>query len=56
MKILKILIKKKKRTKELLIEGKECFLSKQLVTLKDDCHFISNIDEFSLPSENPILK
>ena len=47
----------KKRTKELLIEGKEnAFLSKQLVTLKDDCHFISNIDEFSLPLENPILK
>lgn len=47
----------KKRTKELLIEGKEnAFLSKKLVTLKDDCHFISNLDELLLPTENPILK
>ena len=47
----------KKRTKELLIEGKEnAFLSKELVTLLDDCHFIDNFEEFHLPLENPILK
>ena len=35
----------KKRTKELLIEGKEnAFLSKQLVTLSKVCHIIDNLD------------
>jgi len=47
----------KKRTKELLIEGKEmAFISKQLVTLSKDCHVIDNLEEFVLPLENPILK
>jgi len=47
----------KKRTKELLLENKDnAFLSKQLVTLKDDLEFVSNLDEFILPLENPILK
>ena len=32
------------------------FISKQLVTLSRDCHVIDNLDEFSLPIENPILK
>ncbi len=47
----------KKRTKELLLEGKEmAFISKQLVTLSKDCHVIDNLEEFILPLENPILK
>ncbi|WP_418178779.1 DNA polymerase I [Aliarcobacter lanthieri] len=47
----------RKRTKELLLESKDnAFLSKKLVTLRDDCQFISNLDEFILPLENPILK
>lgn len=47
----------KKRTKELLIEGKEnAILSKKLVTLMNDCHYIDNLEEFILPTENPILK
>ena len=47
----------KKRTKELLLEGKEmAFISKKLVTLSKDCHIIDNLDEFVLPKENPILK
>lgn len=47
----------KKRTKELLLESKEnAFLSKKLVTLKDDCHFISKLEDFVLPKENPIFK
>lgn len=47
----------KKRTKELLIEGKEmAFISKKLVTLSKDCHVIDNLEEFVLPTENPILK
>ncbi|MFY9081190.1 5'-3' exonuclease H3TH domain-containing protein, partial [Aliarcobacter butzleri] len=47
----------KKRTKELLIEGKEnAILSKKLVTLMNDCHYIDNLEEFILPIENPILK
>lgn len=47
----------KKRTKELLTEGKEmAYISKQLVTLSRDCHCIDNLDEFILPNENPILK
>ncbi|MDN5043611.1 DNA polymerase, partial [Aliarcobacter butzleri] len=47
----------KKRTKELLIEGKEnAILSKKLVTLMNDCHYIDNLEEFILPIENPILR
>ena len=47
----------KKRTKELLLEGKEmAFISKKLVTLSKDCHMIDNLEEFILPFENPILK
>ena len=47
----------KQRVKNLLLENKEnAFLSKKLVTLKDDCHYIDNLEEFVLPSENPILK
>ncbi|MDN5097279.1 DNA polymerase I [Aliarcobacter butzleri] len=47
----------KKRTKELLIEGKEnAILSKKLVTLMNDCHYIDNLEEFVLPIENPILR
>lgn len=47
----------KKRTKELLIEGREmAFISKKLVTLSKDCHVIDNLEEFVLPTENPILK
>ena len=47
----------KKRTKELLLEGKEmAFISKKLVTLSTDCHVIDNLDEFVLPVENPILR
>lgn len=47
----------KKRTKELLLEGKEmAFISKKLVTLSKDCHVIDNLEEFILPLENPILK
>ena len=47
----------KKRTKELLLEGKEmAFISKKLVTLSKDCHVIDNLEEFVLPLENPILR
>ena len=47
----------KKRWKTLLTDGKEmAFISKELVTLKTDCHCIDVLDEFVLPSENPILK
>ncbi|RXJ84681.1 DNA polymerase I [Arcobacter cloacae] len=47
----------KKRTKELLLEGKEmAFISKKLVTLSKNCHVIDNLEEFVLPLENPILK
>ncbi|WP_198304438.1 DNA polymerase I [Arcobacter vandammei] len=47
----------KPRTQNLLLESKEnAFLSKQLVTLKTDCHFIDNLEEFTLPIQNPILK
>ncbi|MGA1931562.1 DNA polymerase I [Arcobacter sp. YIC-464] len=47
----------KKRWKTLLTEGKEmAFVSKQLVTLSQDCHCIDNLEEFTLPEENPILK
>lgn len=46
-----------KRWKTLLNTGKElAYISKQLVTLKSDCHCIDNLDEFVLPKENPILK
>ena len=47
----------KKRWKTLLEDSREmAFISKQLVTLSRDCHVIDNLDEFILPSENPILK
>ena len=47
----------KQRVQNLLLENKEnAFLSKKLVTLKDDCHYIDNLEEFALPFENPILK
>ncbi len=47
----------KKRWKTLLTDGKEmAYISKQLVTLSTDCHCIDNLEEFVLPSENPILK
>ncbi|QKF73416.1 DNA polymerase I, 5' -- 3' polymerase, 5' -- 3' and 3' -- 5' exonuclease [Aliarcobacter faecis] len=47
----------KPRIQNLLLEAKEnAFLSKKLVTLKDDCHYIDNLEEFLLPIENPILR
>ncbi|WP_368030550.1 DNA polymerase I [Arcobacter sp. s6] len=47
----------KKRWKTLLEESRDmAFLSKQLVTLSKDCHIIDDLDNFLLPSENPILK
>ena len=47
----------KKRWKTLLTDGKElAYISKQLVTLSQDCHCIDNLNEFNLPVENPILK
>ncbi len=47
----------KARWKTLLETGKEmAFISKQLVTLKVDCHAIEEIEHFELPKENPILK
>ena len=46
----------KPRWKTLLLENKEmAFISKELVTLKKDCHCIDILDEFELPKENPIL-
>ena len=43
--------------KKNLTEYKQmAYISKELVTLKNDCHCIDNIDNFTLPSENPILK
>ncbi|WP_200762405.1 DNA polymerase I [Nitrosophilus alvini] len=48
---------KPERVKKLLIEGKEnAFLSKKLVTLKDDLFKECNLEEFKLPSVNPIVK
>ncbi|WP_044414907.1 DNA polymerase I [Halarcobacter anaerophilus] len=47
----------KTRWKNLLTEGKEmAYISKELVTLKTDCHFIDEIENYELPNENPILK
>ena len=47
----------KTRWKNLLIEGKEmAYISKQLVTLSTDCHFLEEIENYELPKENPILK
>lgn len=47
----------KPRWKTLLLENKEmAFISKELVTLKKDCHCIDFLDQFELPKENPILK
>ena len=48
---------KSKRWVELLQENKEMgFLSKQLVTLRKDAHIIENLEDFKLPSTNPILQ
>jgi DNA polymerase-1 len=47
----------KPRWKNLLEASKEmAFISKELVTLKVDCHVLDEIDKFTLPKENPILK
>ena len=47
----------KPRWKKLLTEGKElAYISKQLVTLSLDCHCIDEIENYTLPEENPILK
>ncbi|AXH09693.1 DNA polymerase I [Malaciobacter halophilus] len=47
----------KTRWKNLLEASKEmAFISKELVTLKVDCHVLDEIDKFTLPKENPILK
>ncbi|QKF81982.1 DNA polymerase I [Halarcobacter ebronensis] len=47
----------KARWKTLLEEGKEmAYISKQLVTLHTECHNIEEIDNYTLPIENPILK
>jgi len=45
------------RWKNLLNEGKNmAYVSKQLVTLSTNCHCIDDIDKYTLPKENPILK
>jgi DNA polymerase-1 len=47
----------KTRWKNLLTEGKEmAYISKKLVTLEKDCHCIDDIETYTLPLENPILK
>ncbi|WP_072680202.1 DNA polymerase I [Arcobacter sp. LA11] len=47
----------KPRWQKLLTEGKElAYISKQLVTLSQDCHCIDELDKYVLPKENPILK
>jgi len=47
----------KTRWKNLLTEGKElAYISKKLVTLDMDCHCIDEIENYTLPCENPILK
>ncbi|QOG13174.1 DNA polymerase I [Arcobacter sp. FWKO B] len=47
----------KPRWKKLLEEGKEmAYISKKLVTLAKDAYDFVDIHEYSLPSENPILK
>lgn len=47
----------KKRWKTLLTDGKEmAYISKQLVTLSTDCHCIDELEQYTLPEENPILK
>jgi DNA polymerase-1 len=47
----------KPRWQKLLTEGKElAYISKQLVTLRQDCHCIDEIEKYTLPNENPILK
>jgi len=47
----------KPRWIKLLKESKEmAYISKELVTLKKDSHSIDDIENFVLPSENPILK
>ncbi len=45
------------RIRKLLMEGKEkAFLSKKLVTLRDDVFDSCSIEEFHLPSINPLVK
>ncbi|AXX92370.1 DNA polymerase I [Malaciobacter molluscorum LMG 25693] len=47
----------KARWKNLLDANKDmAFISKELVTLKIDCHAIDDVETFVLPKENPILK
>ncbi|PLY06644.1 MAG: DNA polymerase I [Arcobacter sp.] len=47
----------KPRWQKLLTEGKElAYISKELVSLSLDCHCIDEIDTYTLPEENPILK
>ncbi|NQY20376.1 MAG: DNA polymerase I [Campylobacteraceae bacterium] len=47
----------KPRWIKLLTESKEmAYISKELVTLKTDCHVIDDLESFNLPAENPILK
>ena len=47
----------KPRWRKLLTESKElAYISKQLVTLDIDCHCIDEIETYTLPEENPILK
>ncbi len=47
----------KKRWSTLLKENKEmAFISKKLVTLKNDSYEIDSLEDFLLPVENPILK
>ncbi len=47
----------KPRWQKLLTEGKEmAYISRQLVTLHTDCHCIEEIENYTLPQENPILK
>lgn len=46
-----------KRWAALLEENKEmAYLSRTLVTLKTDAHIIDDLENFHLPSQNPILK
>jgi DNA polymerase-1 len=47
----------KPRWVKLLNESKEmAYISKQLVTLKTDSHVLDELEELTLPKENPILK
>ncbi len=47
----------KPRWRNLLLEGRElAYISRELVTLNMDCHCIDDIETYTLPLENPILK